>query len=70
MSCPIGNQLLGGTLEDLMYSIGYDLHCISSHRPLCSLYYLTHRQAAGLCYQVAYAGQHWAVVSVHLLWRV
>ena len=32
-------------------------------------YYLTHRQAAGLCYHVAYDGHHWAVLTVQLLWR-
>jgi hypothetical protein len=32
-------------------------------------YYLTHRQAAGLRYQVEHDGHHWAVTAVHLLWR-
>jgi hypothetical protein len=32
-------------------------------------YYLTHRHAAGLCYQVVCDGQQWAVVSARLLWR-
>jgi hypothetical protein len=31
-------------------------------------YYLTHRQAAGLCYHVEHDGHHWAVTAVHLLW--
>jgi hypothetical protein len=32
-------------------------------------YYLTHRHAVGLCYGVAHHGPHWAVTTVHLLWR-
>lgn len=32
-------------------------------------YFITHRHAAGLRYRVAHDGQHWAVTSVHLLWR-
>jgi hypothetical protein len=32
-------------------------------------YYLTHRQAAGLCYRVEHDGSDWAVTVVHLLWR-
>ena len=33
-------------------------------------YYITHRHAAGLCYGVEHHGRHWAVTTVHLLWRV
>jgi hypothetical protein len=33
-------------------------------------YYLTHRQAASFRYRVASEGTHWAVTTVHLLWRV
>jgi hypothetical protein len=33
-------------------------------------YYLTHRHAAGLRYHVEQDGPHWAVTTVHLLWRV
>jgi hypothetical protein len=33
-------------------------------------YYITHRQAAGLRYDVAHDGHHWAVTAAHLLWRV
>jgi hypothetical protein len=32
-------------------------------------YYITHRHAAGLCYGVEQHGRHWAVTTVHLLWR-
>jgi hypothetical protein len=32
-------------------------------------YYITHRHAAGLCYSVEQHGRHWAVTTVHLLWR-
>jgi hypothetical protein len=32
-------------------------------------YYITHRHAAGLCYGVEPHGRHWAVTTVHLLWR-
>jgi hypothetical protein len=33
-------------------------------------YYRTHRQAASFRYCVAFHGVHWAVTTVHLLWRV
>jgi hypothetical protein len=32
-------------------------------------YYITHRHAAGLRYRVEHHGRHWAVTTVHLLWR-
>jgi hypothetical protein len=32
-------------------------------------YYITHRQAASFRYRVESDGQHWAVTTVHLLWR-
>jgi hypothetical protein len=32
-------------------------------------YYITHRQAAGLCYRIEPHGHNWAVTSVHVLWR-
>jgi hypothetical protein len=34
-------------------------------------YYIAHRHAAGLClcYGVEQHGRHWAVTTVHLLWR-
>jgi hypothetical protein len=32
-------------------------------------YYITHRQAAGLCYGIELQGDDWAVTSVHVLWR-
>lgn len=32
-------------------------------------YYITHRHAAGLRYHVEHDGHHWAVTTVHLLWR-
>jgi hypothetical protein len=32
-------------------------------------YYITHRHAAGLRYRVEQHGRHWAVTTVHLLWR-
>ena len=33
-------------------------------------YYITHRHAASFRYGVASEGVHWAVTTVHLLWRV
>jgi hypothetical protein len=33
-------------------------------------YYITHRQAASFRYRVAQDGQHWAVTTACLLWRV
>jgi hypothetical protein len=33
-------------------------------------YYITHRHAASFQYGVEFQGTHWAVTTVHLLWRV
>ena len=33
-------------------------------------YYIDHRHAASFRYHVEYDGHHWAVTTVHLLWRV
>ena len=33
-------------------------------------YFITHRHAAGFRYRVLEEGHHWAVTTVHLLWRV